>query len=807
MFKNYVTTAFRTLKKNRVYTFINVAGLALGMGCALVIFKVIQHHTSFDKHQEHFEQIYRISKEDTYPDRVNKGMGTPHPLGPAIKVDYPDLQYVVRTHYSYGDQVNVRKEDGTLDKFLLEEGIAFTESDFFKLFTVEWIAGDPKTALTEPNTLVITASTARSFFGLKESQEAEAMGRIVDYKNDYKVVGIIKDPPATTNFPFHLLFEYSGLKTANPYFGEGTNWNSTSSSTNTYILPHPGFDPAVFETKLVDLVEKYYKPEDQGKIRYVTQPLASLHFDKEYGTYDSAVSKEFLYALGIIALFLVLTACINFVNLATAQAANRAREIGIRKAIGSYSSQLITQFMSEIGLITLTAVFISLAVAEVLFIVLEEVIGHRLRLEFLNDPGAILFISILLIVVTVISGFYPAVLLARMNPILALKSKITTKKNAGGLSFRKGLVIVQFAISQFLIIGTLVVSAQMNYFNQKDLGFKKNAIVNSYLPDQDEVKRERFRNLMLESPDVTGISFMLSQPTGTSNSHSNFNYKPLQSEYSYHANFKACDEAYLSLFEIKLLAGRNVAKTDTNQVLINRKIANLMGFKDNYEGVLGEHLMTGWGRGDKLIVGVVEDFHTKSLEEEIDYVVMLYQPRVYYSLSFGVASGDKIKSALDHFRASWEEVYPEYVVDYDFLDEQIEENYESEQSASSLLRIFSLISIFIGCLGLYGLISFIAINRTKEIGVRKVLGASVMSILGLFTKEVITLTLIAFVVAAPLGYLVMNRWLEDYTYRITLSYEYFGVSFLITLVIAMITISHRSISSAIVNPAQTLKDE
>ncbi len=810
MLRNYLLTAFRNLKRNKVYTMLNVIGLALGIGCAVVIFKVIRYEMSFDKHQANYEKIYRVVSEDIYPDRVDKGMGVQHPLGPALIADYPELETVARVHYSYGNQINIKKEDGTLDKFLFDEGIAFVDNNFFKVFTTEWVTGDPETALSEPSTVVISESVARRLYGLKEGEEAEAMGRFIDHNSqgDFTVVGVVKDPPETTNFPFTLMFEYMGLEKTNPYFEDGTRWNSTSSSTNVYFTPKSeDFDKKAFDLKLIDLVEKYIGEGESEEERFIVQPLADIHFDEEYGSYVSVTSKNFLYALAVIGIILILTACINFINLATAQAANRSKEIGIRKAIGSMSSQLVTQFLSEIAMITFFAVVISLAISELMFILLEDLLGYRLSLELTSDYLTVIFLLGLFVIVTFLSGFYPSVLLSRMNTVMALKNKITAKHHSGGLSLRKGLVIVQFAITQFLIIGTLIISAQMKYMGAKDLGFETEAIITTYLPQRDdEVLNERFRQEMLSSSAIADVTFSMSQPTGNSNSHSNFNYAPLESERSYHANFKVCDERYMEFYDIEMLAGRMTQKWDTSNIVINRRIADLMGFKDDYASAINEKLNTGFG-GDKTIVGVMENFHTNGLQEDLDYVISLYAPWAFYSISFKTSTEAGIQAAIDHFQESWEKVYPSYVIDYNFYDEQIAERYEYEQNVAAMMRIFSIISILIGCLGLYGLISFIALNKTKEIGVRKVLGASAASILGLFSKEILILIGVAFVLASPLAFYLMQSWLEGYVFRIPIGFEFFVLSFIITLVIAIVTISHRTISSALLNPAETLKDE
>lgn len=808
MLKNYLITALRNLKRNKVYTFLNVFGLALGIGCAMVIFKVIQFENDFDKHQANYDQIYRVVKEEFYPDGVEKGMGTPHPVGPTIKADFPEIQQVVRTYYIGGDQLNTYSPSGELNKFLIDEGICFTERSFFDIFSVEWIAGNESTALEEPNTVVISTSEARKLFNLDIGEESLALGKLINYNNirDFKVVGIIADPVETTNLPFTYLFEYQGQSDGvNPYFYDGKNWNSTSSASNTYFIPDPSFDLDAFNEKLLAFLDKYKGEKTSEEEHLLAQPFNQIHFDEEYGSYQGGTSIQFLYALGIIGIFLLITACINFINLATAQAANRAKEIGIRKAIGGMSYQLIIQFLSEIGLITFFAMIMAMGISEFMFHFLKDLLGHQLSIDLLNSPKSLIFLGLLFVVVSLLSGFYPAVLLSRMNTIMALKKKIKAT-HTRGFSLRKGLVIVQFAISQFLIVGTLIVSSQMDFFLSKDLGFNTSAILSSYLPERDEVKMERFREKMLASPSIEKVSFSLSQPTGNSNSHSNFNYAPLESKKNYQANFKSVDEHFIDLFGIEVLEGRGIQKGDSNNVVINQRIADLMGFKGNYASAIGESIDTGWG-GEKKIVGVIRDFHSNSLAEGLDYVVLINYPGAYYTISYKTPSLQSVEAANAQFEKVWEEVYPKYVSEYGFYDKEIAENYEDVQKITELMKIFAIISILIGCLGLYGLISFIAMNKVKEIGIRKVLGASVLNILSIFSKEVIILTTIAFVATVPLSVYFLNLWLDNFTFRIPIGAKFFVLSFITTLAIAMITTGYKSITAALINPANTLKDD
>ncbi len=808
MFKNYFITGLRNLKRNRVYAILNIVGLALGIGCSVVIFKVINYELAYDKHHANFDQVYRIVAEDIRPDRVDFGMGVPHPLAGALKEDFPEVVEIVRTHYTGSAQINTLANGEIDKKFLIDDGLVYTEPSFFKIFDTKWLAGTDENALAEPKTAVITASVMKKLFGLEKDQADQAIGETIEENNqvNYTIIGVIEDFPENTSLPFKILLEYDAQGATNVYYRDGTLWNSVSSSTNAYFLTGSGFNSRAMESKLPEFVEKYHGEGESQELVYHVQPLSDVHYSKDYDSYGNNVPKESIFALAIIAIFLILTACINFVNLATAQAANRSKEVGIRKAIGGARIQLVAQFFSEIFIITLVATGISLAIGELLFIYLEEVIGYRLTLFPLTDAPTVIFLLLVMTLVTVLSAAYPSFLLARMNTVMALKNKITTKTHSGGLSLRKGLVIFQFAISQFMIIGTLIITAQMDFFLNKELGFDTEAIILTYVPERDKQLMDRFEQEMRTSSSIVDVTYSMSAPTGQSSSHSNFNYAPLKSEDDYHGNFKPVDSRFVEFFGIDILAGRGIQDSDSNNlVVVNKKIADLMGFQERYPEIIGEKITTGWN-GEKTIVGVMDNFHTKSLHEDLDYVLLLNEPRFFYEVAFKTASGS-FQQAMDHFNKSWEQVFPEYVSFWEFYDDQLSENYSSERSISSLMKLFSLISIAIGCLGLYGLISFIAQNKMKEIGVRKVLGASVYSILTLFSKEIMVLLAVAFVLASPIALYVLSSWLEDFKFSIAISPNYFVVAFFVSALLALVTISHRTITSALVNPAKTLKDE
>lgn len=811
MLRNFLVTALRNLKRNKVYALLNIFGLALGIGCALVIFKVITYELSYDKFHSNYDQIYRVVKNDIYPDGIQYNAGVPHPLGVAIRNDISDVKNLVRTHYSYGDQVNTFDNFGNLVKHDIQSGIVFTEPELLEVFDFEIIYGNAINALGTPNQAVVSKDMVKRLFG--DISLADAVGKKFNLSNkvDLSVGAVMENVRKNTVLPFEIMISYDSQKEYNNYYGDGNRWNSTSGSTNNYLMLDNPEKVASVNKQFKDLVIKYKGEEAAEKVEYYLQPMSEVHFDGRFDNYESrSISRSMLMALGVIGLFLVITACINFINLATAQAVKRSKEIGIRKAIGVSKRLLITQFMSETFIITLISVIFALAIGELLLYNLVDVLGYSLHLDMISQPKIIVFVILVTIFVSVLSGFYPSFLLSRLNTILALKNKLSGVQKGGGISLRRALVIVQFAISQVLIIGTLVVGAQMEYFYSKDLGFTRDAIITTYLPENNNSKTEVFRNKMLESSLIKDVSFSLAPPRGNSNSYSNFNNPRTNSEDDFHANFKAVDHRYMDFFGLELLAGRKLYANDSSSnAIINRKVFDLLGLQ-NPEEALGLEFSTGFS-GPVKIVGVIENFHTNSLRDKLDYVFLVNDPDIFYEVSFKFNTDQngmaKVKASISHFEKVWEEVYPEYLFSFEFYDEQLARNYEDEKRIAMLFQLFSAIAIFIGCLGLYGLISFIASQRLKEIGVRKVLGASVWNILNIFSRELVYLLILAFVIAAPLSFYFMNEWLEDFEYRIPLGATYFIVALIASLLIAIATIGYKTYFTAIVNPVVSLKDE
>jgi len=788
---------------------LNIAGLALGIGCALVIYKVIDYELSFDTHHSNYDNIYRVVRTSVRPDATEHNSGAAHPLGPALREEFPIIKEVAIVDYQSQLQVNISQESGEFTRYLDENGVTFAQTEIFRIFDFEFLAGNPSEALKNPNEVILSVKWMNKFFGFERNEAQLAMGKRINLegKKELVVVGVYEDFPETTDFPFRMIINYETLEGINRYFGEGKNWHSVSSTTSCLVLLDEKTTPQAIERQLPDFIDKYVGEGTSQFLSLKLQPLSDIHFNEVLYNYsERSINKQVLIALAIIGLVLVVTACINFINLSTAQAVKRSKEIGIRKVMGGFRTQLIIQFLSETFIITFFAVLVSLGVAELLLVNLADILSYQLHLNLFEEPLFLVFLFGLTIFVGFLSGLYPSFLLSRIDAINAIKTKLGST-STGGFSLRRALVIFQFGMSQLLIICTLIVSSQMELFNSKELGFAKDAIVLAYLPDNHDSKLERLREGLMSNPEVSAVSFNLSAPTGENNSFANFNYVPANIEEDPHANFKIADEHYIDLYEIELIAGRKLKKSDSGAV-INRRVVEFMGL-DNPEKAIGEPLKSGFGGDNGLeIVGVVEDFHTQSLNDGLDLVIMVNYPSLFFEVAvkFNKTEGS-LSNAKEIVEMEWNKVFPANVFDFDFYDKQLAESYEDEQSIAKLLTIFSVIAIFIGCLGLYGLITFMANQKTKEIGVRKVLGASVVDILRIFSKELVLLMIIAFIIAAPVSFFSMDKWLNNFEYRIDISFNIFLIAVLVSFAIALFTMGYRSIKAAFANPSESLKDE
>lgn len=807
MLKNYIKIAFRNLVKNKSYAFINIGGLALGIVCAFIIFLIIQFEYSFDTYHANYEHTYRLVQEKQEHGDVTFGTGVPYPLPRAFKEEFPQVEYISIVDANNPPSVVLVDKENERRKYSLEglsAQFAYVHPDYFNIFDYEWLLGDPETALDRPETaldrpetLVITQPVSKILFG-NENPLGKTVALHPNHENEFEITGVVQEIPTNTNLPFNML-GHARI----PEWGVD-NWGSVSSSTQLYFTLNDGNARQTVVSQLDNFVDKYGLENEGEKVTYHLQSLGELHFDTRYEVYGNQTSKASLLALGLIGLFLLITACINFVNLNTAVAVKRSKEVGVRKVLGGTRGQLIRYFLIETGLITLISIIVCLLIADGTISYVSSFMDYGNGLTFVTDPSAWIFLGVILVAVTFLAGLYPSLVLSRFSPTQAIRNKITARYSKG-LSLRRGLVILQFAISQVLIIATIVIWSQMNYVGSADMGFTKVGVVEVPLPNATSAAKDQFRNGLRGKTAIENVSF---SNTGTASSNiwgSDFTFYDDEIKESF-AQAKFIDEYFLSTYGVEIVAGEPIRKTASDSVtqfLVNKTLAREMGYAGNLAGIIGKEI-SYWGNRAQ-IVGVVNDFNTYSLHQEIEPVILLIDDR--QSQAGIKINTSNIEDALSTIREAWTETWPDYVFSYQFLDDKIARFYEGERKSAQLINTFTLIAIFIGCLGLFGLVSYMAATRSKEIAVRKVLGAEIKDILKVFSTEFGWLIAAAFLVATPAAYYLMRQWLNDFAYRIDLGVEIFVLALVITFLIAVSTVGYKTLRAALANPVENLKSE
>jgi putative ABC transport system permease protein len=797
MLKNYFTIAWRNLRRHKAYTFINIIGLSMGIACAILIFTLIHFHFSFDNFHKDKDRIYRIVTE-FHDEHIDYDAAVPQPLGKAFRTDYTFADKVARI-VSYHDVLISLPNEKESKKFKEEDNVAYAEPAFFEIFNFPLLEGDPHTALANPNSAIITQSIARKYFG-----SASAMGKTIklDNKTNFTITGILKDIPNNTDRKQQIYFSYQNLREKSAWIASDSSWGGIYSGSLCFIHLKPGVTPAQVNSAFKGFSQKYYKGRDAKIWQFHLQPLSDIHFNTDF---DGYADKRYLWALGFIGFFLIITACVNFVNLATAQALSRSKEVGIRKVLGSLRMQLFWQFMAETTLITLFSLVLACGLAWLGLPYLNQLMKREMEMQLFSSWYLPTFLVVLSILVIFLSGSYPGLVLARFQPVLALKNKIS-QAQVGGFSLRRILVVSQFAISQILIIGTLVIAGQMSYSKNIDLGFDKSAIVTLPLPIQDQAKMNTLRDRLAAVAGVEKITLCHQPPASGSNDNTGVRYDNRADDEHWSINMKSADDKYLSTFGMHLAAGRNFYPSDsTREFLVNETFVKKLNLASAQE-VIGKKLSINGGSISAPIVGVVKDFHNYSLHDEIPAICIMPNYTAYQTCCIKIQLANT-HTALAAFEKIWNGTYPEYLYSYSFLDDRIQEFYEMDQIMLTLVEVFAGIAILIGCLGLYGLVSFMALRKTKEIGVRKVLGAGIPQILWLFGKEFSRLMLIAFVIAAPLAWWLMDHYLRDFKYRIGIGVGIFAMAILVTLLIAAVTVGYRSVRAALTNPVISLRSE
>ena len=797
MIKNYLKIAWRNLRRHRAYATINVVGLSLGITCGILIYTLVSYHLSFDKFHPDKDRIYRIVTE-FHGEEVGHTPGVPSPLGKAFRTDFTFAEKTARVKKQGDILVSIPTEGVMSKKFNEDAGIAFAEPEFFDILDFPMAEGDKKSALLNPNSAIITEKLAQKYFG-----KEQAIGKMIKIDNriDLRITGILKDIPPNTDRNQEIYISYNTLRQFSRWLASDSSWGGVNSEMQCFVKLKPGQNKATVETALLGTVKKYYTGHDLDVWRFKLQPLADIHFNNDY---DGYTDKKYLWALAFVGIFLIVTACVNFVNLATAQALSRSKEVGVRKVLGSLPRQLFWQFIAETFLITLFAMVLGYGLAELTLPLLNNLFQSHMSINVLRNLGLALFLLGLLAAVVFLSGSYPGLVLSRFQPVVALKGKLG-QKHIGGFSLRRVLVVTQFAISQMLIIGTIVIAGQMRYAQTADLGFNRDAIVMIPIPTNDKVKMSTLRSRISELSGVEKISMSFQAPAASSNNTTGVKFNNSDKEENWGINVKDADDQYLSTYGIQLVAGRNLYPSDTmREFLVNE------AFVKKYptlkpQDVVGKTLTIN-GDQTAQIVGVVRDFHNYSFRENIYPIVVSTNRENYRNCGIKI-NMKSARSILPAVEKIWNETYPEYLYNYQFLDERIGRFYELDNIMLRLIEGFALIAILIGCLGLYGLVSFMALRKTKEIGVRKVLGAGVGNILWMFGKEFSQLLVIAFVIAAPIAWWVMKKYLQDFKYQIPLGIGIFAIAILATFIVAAVTVGYRSMKSALANPVKSIRTE
>lgn len=799
MLKNYFKIAWRNLTRNRAYTVINVLGLTLGVACCILIYTLIMHHLSFDNFHNNKDRIYRVVSEYHEDDQIYYNQGLPSPVGKAIRNTTTFAEQVARVISFSNELISLPKEK-EVKKFQEPNGVAFAEPAFFTILNYPLVLGNPNTILGSPNSAVITQKLAKKYFGSDDA----AMNKTIriENKTDFIVTGVLKDLPNNTDRRQEIYVSYANLKDYSEWMANDDDaWHGTYSECHCFVLLKKGVTPATANAALAQIVKNNYEGREAKARHYKVQPLADIHFDTKY---DASTDKKYLWAMAFIAMFLITTACVNFINLATAQALNRSKEIGIRKVLGSMRSQLFWQFIAETFIISLFAFFLAYWIAQATVPYLNTLLQVQMELSFFKNNQLLLFLPLLLLIVVFLSGSYPGLVLAKFQPALALKSKLS-QKHIGGFSLRRILVISQFAISQMLIIGAIVIASQMHYSQNADLGFTKDAIVMLPVPETTRTKMSNMRDRFSSLAGVEKISYCFSPPAAQSNNSSGAFYENRPEAEHWSANQKNADEDYIKTFGLQLIAGRNYLPSDTTkEYIVNETFVKNLGLQP--KDIIGKTISVNGPNHKFPVVGVVKDFFNLSFHSKIEPLVISPYYDRYQACAIKI-NMNNIKSLLPAFEKIWNEEYPNNVYSYEFLDDKINKFYETDVMMLRLIQIFTGIAVFIGCLGLYGLVSFMAVRKTKEIGVRKVLGASIPNILWIFGKEFSKLLFIAFVIAAPIGWWAMHKYLEDFVYRINIGAGIFMLSILATFIIAVVTVGYRSARAALANPVTSLRTE
>lgn len=799
MIINYLKSVFRSIKNQMFFTFINIAGLSIGITvCILATLYMIQD-LNFDNFHKNAGQIYRVHFSTTQSGEKYYEAKSPALLGAALQNKYPEIKKNTRIYFPQKTLVE------TSGKKYFESRVSYADPSFFEIFTFETILGNKKQFLKKENTIILTEAVSKKYFG-----NINPIGKLIELnnKNIFEVTGVIKDVPENSHFKFDFLATYSSLQ-QQPEEIYLNQWGATFSYT--YLLTEKGFKPKVFEKKTENFFAENTPLRNGKDWRVLLTPLKEIHLNSHL---PDEIEENSSYAriiiVGSIAFFVLVLACINFVNLSIARSTKRAVEIGIRKILGAFRVKLIIQFLSESVLISFFALIISFVLVSIFIPYFSSIMGSTLEFGLVNNWFLVLIISFVVLVIGIIAGIYPAFIISAYPPIKVVKGNVLLregKKNQ--LTLRKGLIILQFTISIVLITGTIVINKQYKYLCEYDMGFDKQYML--VIPVNEDINKnyETIKNVLNDIPGVLSSTTCEKAPLGGSEFETECIPGGLGTKESFIINVNAVDFNYMNHFGIKMLAGRNITKEFQNDyskaMLINKKMALRLGFH-NIKDAVGKSYFISINGYKPEIIGVVDDFNSSSLHNELKPQVFMYKPEWFSEFVVKINS-TSISSTIKRIEEVWSKFFPQYPFEYHFLDEIIDKMYKSEEKYSSMILIFSSLSIFIACLGLLGLTSFMLEQSRKEIGIRKILGASIPGILNILSKEFLRGIIISILLACPLSYYLMDKWLQNFVYRTEISIWVFIAAGLIAIIIAMLTVGFQSYKTAALNPIDSIKYE
>lgn len=802
MWKNYFKIAWRNIAKKKVRTLIHLVGLSSGIAICFLIYNLIAYSYSFDKFHPGEDDIYRIQSKNSWKDEVWDNSGTPVPLFRVIQEEIAGIEDVGYLFTNYRTQIYLPESDKDLG---LSKDVIYANDGYFRLFPRKWLAGNPQNALEAPNQVVLSETVARKYF--PDVEMDDILGKLIRYITQdtllVSVSGVVADFDQNTDFKFSDIISISTTERESlSAFMNAENWNSVSSSSQLFVLINPKTQLADIQSGLDQIVTKYVENEENETTSFYPSPLSELHFYQPF--YGETANKDMLKGLALIGLAILLMACFNFINLETAHAVNRSKEVGIRKALGSSKAQLTTQFLVETLVYVVVSFLLSFILTEALFISFKAYLPSEMVINYFSWSNMV-FALILCLVLTLLSGFYPTVVLNNYRPEEALKGSIPKETGFSvGTFFRKNLTVLQFSLSIMFIVCVLVVNKQIRYVATQNLGFdKENLIYAIALPYGSNEKNLSLKGEVEQLTFVQGVSLTSDPISSRSLWTSTVKIMQDSTKTEYSVQMKIVDEHFMDIHKVELLAGRNIEQNQT-ECLINEALVNKLGYA-NHDEAIGSQLDYDEGM---TIVGVMDNFHSRTLKEEILPLVMYKSENKYYNhITVRLASGTPINQAKDELNLIYKKIYPSEYYSFKFLEEELEAMYADDQRIRKILGFATLLAILISCLGLFGLASWTIGRRLKEISIRKVLGASVGSILKLVAKEYMYLVGVSFVVGGAAAYYLANSWLNDYVYKISMPWGLYATAGLVAFSLALLIVCLHAYGAAQKNPADILGNE